>query len=493
MSNWVDRLVGHFSPAAGLIRHYQRQMLTRAYEGASRVDGWRPKRAGASANSDHAADAGELRSRSRSLYQNVPYVARGASSHTANVIGTGIVPRWIGDEAETYRKLWEAWAPMADADGRLDIYGIQDLVHAAAQRDGEVLIRIRTRRPDDGLPVPLQLQVLEIDWLDSSKMGVIAGETVVNGIAYDVLGKVAGYYLFDQHPGEWVNLRGRRADSRRVPAALIIHYFHPERPGQGRGFPRLAPVIARIRDFSLYEDAERNRKNLEARLGVLAMGDVASMAGPPLGAATGNGPSSQEPRSLGELPSGAVMQLPSATSVEVVQPQAVPGYVENAKLELHLIAAGAGWTYEMMTGDVREVNFSSARIRLLDYRREATREQWLCVIPLLVARIVGAFVDHCEMANLVRRRNVNVRYATPKFDYVNPADDVKADTAEVAAGLSSLSEKLRARGYEPQEVFEEISADFKKLEELGVMPYLLALQKGSPLDNPAAAAVPKSK
>jgi hypothetical protein len=59
-----------------------------------------------------------------------------------------------------------------------------------------------------------------------------------------------------------------------VPATSIIHYFTKERPGQGRGFPRIAPVISRVRDLSLYEDAEINRKNQESRLSVLASGDV---------------------------------------------------------------------------------------------------------------------------------------------------------------------------------------------------------------------------
>ena len=54
----LDRVFGWFSPAAALQRHRARTMLAaaRAYEGAARTDGWRVRRAGASANTDHAAD-----------------------------------------------------------------------------------------------------------------------------------------------------------------------------------------------------------------------------------------------------------------------------------------------------------------------------------------------------------------------------------------------------------------------------------------------------
>ena len=47
------------------------------------------------------------------------------------------------------------------------------------EQDGEVLIRLRARRLEDGLPVPLQIQVLEIDWLDSSKMGANGPNTII--------------------------------------------------------------------------------------------------------------------------------------------------------------------------------------------------------------------------------------------------------------------------------------------------------------------------
>lgn len=479
MSNLLDRIIGVISPDAGLRRRRAREQLQRAYEGASPKDGWRPKRGGASANADHAADGKALRMRARSLRQNVPYIAQGTRSHTANIIGTGITPRWLNSDA--LNQAWAEWGPQADADGRLDINGIIDLAHFTAQGDGECLIRIRPRRLTDGLRVPVQFQVLEIDWLDDSRVGTIEGYTVINGIAYDGLGKVAGYYLFDQHPGEVVSISRRRAGSSFVPASRIIHYFQPERPGQGRGFPRIAPVIARTRDLMLYEDAELHRKNLETRLAVIGSGNIGALA-------DGSGAEMvTDSRSLGELPSGGMMQVPTGTDLTVVQPNVAPGYAEYVKLQLHLITAGAGWTYEMATGDVREVNFSSARIRLLDYRREAEREQWLFVIPMLVAPIMRAFVNAAQLAGIVREADYNVRYATPKWDYVNPKDDVRSDLEEIAGGLGSFSEKLRRRGYEPEEVFQELASDIERLRELKILDVMLAMLKTRPADTASAA------
>jgi len=478
---FLDRAIGWLDPDRGLRRARSRALLARAYEGASAMDGWRPKRAGASANTDHAADARSLRIRSRSLEQNVPYIARGFAAHTANIIGTGIMPRWTGPEADTFNSLWSEHAQFADADGRLDVYGIMALAYHTSQRDGEVLVRLRSRRVEDGFPIPLQYQVLEIDWLDDSRLGRVDGYDVVNGIAYDALGRVMGYYLFDQHPGELISMKGRRSTSSFVPADRIIHYFNPSRPGQGRGFPRLAPSIAKTRDLALYEDAELHRKNLETRLSVIASGDVEGLGD----SSTVQNPT--DPKDMGALPSGQMIQAPAGSNITVVEPKAAPGYVEYVKMNLHLIVAGAGWTYEMCTGDVRETNFSSARIRLLDYRREAEHEQWLHVIPGLIAPMVRAAADACALANKVRRASYQVEYATPKWDYVNPKDDVQADREEIEGGLSSISEKLRRRGYKPDDVFKEMDDDFKKLKASGVLDILMMFKKGRALAGDGAA------
>lgn len=484
--NLLDRLLAYVAPDLGLRRIVARTALARAYEGASSRDGWRPRRAGASANTDHAADAASLRARSRALVQNVPYIRRGLDALVANIVGTGITPRSLAAAAATLDALWAQWAPLADADGRQDIYGLQATAYRAMEQDGEVLIRLRTRRPEDGLPVPLQLQVLEIDWLDTSKSGTHNANTIVNGIEYTPLGKVAAYWLWAQHPGEWSG-RSLRASSYPVPADRIIHLFAHERPGQGRGFPRLAPVIARVRDLQLYEDAELQRKNLETRLAVLASGDPANM---PLTESA----SAEEIRSTGELgtlASGGITQVPAGLNLTVVEPKPADGYVDYLRFNLHLVAAGMGITYEMLTGDMTGVNFSSARVALLEFRRSAEQTQWLTIIPRLCVPIWRAFVDAAILAGRTRVRDYAVDWSTPKWHYVNPEQDVKADLAEISGGLSSVSEKLRARGYKPELVFAELKSDFERLRADGTLDLLLQLQTGkteAAADGPARAS-----
>ena len=490
MPNILDRLVGLISPDAGLRRVRARELLTRAYEGASQRDGWKPKRAGASANTDHRADGATLRVRARSLYQNVPYITAGVEAWVANHIGTGIIPRSLAKNADVIDALYDAWGKKADADAIFDVNGLVAAAERAAYVDGECLVRLRPRLPSDGLPVPLQLQLLEIDWLDSAKGGNNGANTIVNGKEYDPLGRLVAYWLFDQHPGEQASVFKGRAASHPVPAERIIHYYAPVRPGQARGVSMLAPVIARVRDLMLYEDAELQRKNLETRLGVLASGDVETLS-----TAEQNATDVKQTGELGQLSSGGITRVPTGTNLTIVEPKAAPGYVDYVKYQLHLIASGMGVTYEMLTGDMREVNFSSARVRLLEFRRRAEQRQWLNTIPTLSNRIWEAFLDAAVLAGKLPRADYSVDWSTPKWDYVNPEQDVKADLAEISGGLSSISEKLRRRGYKPDLVFKEIKSDFDRLRADGTLDIFLQLQtnQAPQVPKPAAAATPAAR
>ena len=486
MPNILDRLVGWVSPEAGVARAFARSRLARAYEAASPRDPWRPRRPGASANADHQADARSVRTKARALAQNVPYIRAGLDGLSAATVGTGILPRATGREKDSINTLFDAWSKVCDADGRYDYNGMVKAAYAAMDLDGEVLVRLRARRPTDDLPVPLQLQLLEIDWIDDTRRGDANGNQIINGIEYDKLGAVAAYWLWDQHPGDSVSTRGRKMQSSRVPARNIIHLFNPERPGQGRGFSRLAPVISRVRDTQLYEDAELARKNLETRLSVLASGDMSQMENPAgMGDAGSGAPGGV--RDLGELGGGNIFGMAPGMNFTVVEPKAAPGYVDYIKWQLHIISAGIGVPYEMMTGDMTGVNFSSARVRLLDFRRAVQQMQWLVLIPKLLTPIHQAFIDAAYLAGNIKMRDMAVDFSPPKWDYVNPQQDVAADLAEIGAGLSTWSEKLRQRGYNPEVVAAEWKADFEKFKEAGVLDTMLFLMKGNLPTEPAAA------
>ena len=466
----VDRLVGYFSPAQGVRRQVAREMLVRAYEGASRADGWRPKRAGASSTADHAADARELRVRARSLVQNVPNVVSAVGAVLAARVGQGIVPVW---EDPGLAKRWREWVPHADYDGLLDFYGLQYKAERTRDVDGAVLIRKHIQRM--GSTVPLKLQLLEIDFLDVERGGVLAGgREIIRGIEFDKRGQRVAYYLFDRHPGDvgtWT--LGRSGSSKRVPAEEIIHYFDPERAGQQDGISRLAPIISKVRDLHTYGDSELQRKQLESRMGVLA--EMEAVGGPPpLPAETAG----QQPglMDLGDLAGGGIVGLPPGmTNPTFIEPKAVPGYGDYMKGGWKEVAAGYGCPYELMTGDLTEVNFSSSRVRMNQFRSEVESEQWRVTVPRLCAPIARWWLAAADLVASVPSGAPDPDWSTPKWSSPNPVQDVASDLSAIRGGLQSMSETIRRRGYDPETVYTELEADLRRLNESGILPLLAAM------------------
>ncbi len=485
----LDRAIGWFAPASGLRRALARNAIAkvRAYEGASVKDGWIPRRSGASANADHLADSRMLRARARSLVQNNPYAAKALNSLVANVIGEGIIPASRAADEKTklaLDALWQQWMPVADADGGTDFNGLEAQAYRAMEQDGEVLIRLRARRPADGLPVPLQIQLLEIDYLDSTKNGKgEAGGYIFSGVELDALGKVAAYWLYDAHPGD--NSRGLgNLQSKRYSADRIIHLFAPDRPGQARGITRFASVIARLRDLAIYEDAELSRKQNEALMSVFVSGDGADFAVQGLGESSLDRDNKAALGNLGTLQPGAIMAT-NGQSVTIAEPSAAPGYADYIRMQLYAVAAGTGVTYEMLTGDLSMVNFSSARVGVLEFRQGAEQRQWHVMIPRMLQPVWRAFVDAAVLAGKIPKPDYAVEWTTPKWDYVNPIQDVKSDIAEVTGGLASLSEKLRKRGYQPEAVFREMGEDYQRIKESGAIDMIRLLMSSGKSEDGA--------
>src|SRR3990170_8310261 len=93
---------------------------------------------------------------------------------------------------------------------------------------GEGLVRKRLRLPEDGLAIPFQIQVLEPDYLDTTKTAVKLPNKgwITGGVEFDAIGRRAAYWLFPEHPG---SERSTTITSQRVPAESVLHVYRQDR------------------------------------------------------------------------------------------------------------------------------------------------------------------------------------------------------------------------------------------------------------------------
>lgn len=464
--NTLDKLIGWVSPLSGVRRHQARAALAevRAFDAAAkgrRTAGW--KTPSTSANVENLASLVTLRDRSRDLARNNAWVKKALETWVGDAIGTGV--RSTLESDPVVGAAWTAWAGTAacDSDGLSDLYGLQALAARCAWESGEVLIRRRWRRPEDGLPVPLALQVLEPDHLDHTKTESLKnGGQILGGIEFDALGRRVAYWLYDMHPGEHYRL-GRTLEPRRVDAADVIHLFKRTRPGQVRGVPELAPIVLRARDLDDYEDAELTRKKVEACFSVFIKTDGGATSGVGSIGKDGDG------RATARLSPGMIKTLRPGEDVSFVSPTPTAGYAEFTRAQLRAMAAGSLVTYEAMSGDLSQVNYSSMRAGQLAYRRSVEAWQWLVFVPMFCQRIASWFIEAAELAGKrIPGAEHKVEWSTPRWEWIDPVKDMRGELLKIASGTQSFSELIRRQGNQPDAVINELKKDWERLSEAGI-------------------------
>jgi lambda family phage portal protein len=477
--NPIDTIVAYFAPNAGIRRAQARLALdhVRAYDAGRmgrRTAGWQTPSSSANVEVTQALE--RVRNRARDLVRNNEYAARAIDTLTANTVGTGITVK-VG----AMQKVWNRWVDQCDADGQLDFYGLQELAARTWYESGEVLIRRRLRRSQDGIEIPFQLQILEPDYL-ANKFEILGnGNVLIAGIEFNKLGQRIAYHLYKSHPGEVGVFNRTSMDLVRVPASEILHLYRKRRPQQARGMPQLAVSMMRMRDLSDYEDAELVRKKIEACFSVFVRSDDAGRA---IGTVGDDGDKRVE-----KMAPGMISYLKGAEEITFANPQANSAYGDYTGTQLHAIAVGAGITYEQLTGDLSQVNFSSMRAGRMEFNHLIDQAQWLTFIPMFLKPVVGWFGEIATLAGYPEGRAIEAKYTPPKRQYIDPVKEVTATKETIGAGLMSFSEALRERGYDPEEVWAELAEDIKRLAKLGISPDVVVSQKIKDMLNaPAPAA-----
>ena len=483
-TSWLESAIGVVSPSWALSRAKARLVLRQAakleekfrYEGARsgrRTDGWI---AGASdANVELMGALVWLRDRSRDLVRNNPYATKAIEELVGNTVGTGITPQAsTGNEAldRIIDAEWPYFAENCDPGKQMDIYGMQALTVRTMAESGESICRFRPRLAKDNLRIPLQLQILEADFLDHSRtMGTQNGH-VMQGVEFNQIGQRVAYWLYNFHPGGVLILNPKGGIlSQPVIADNVMHTYRVLRPGQVRGVPWLAPVMMALRDLDDYADAERVRKKIEACLAAIIETPGADFA---LGQTR---PDADTGQMFEELSPGMIARTKPGEEVKFLTPTAIGGYRDYKVTELQAISSGTGVPYEQIASDMSNTTYSSWRGGQLGFRNTIEGYRWLSLMPMHCNPVWKRFVDTLVLigkipAKLQSDTSINlygVQWTAPKWESVDPLKDAKAELQRIRTGTETLFEAIAANGGDPRNQLQQIARINKMLDDLGVV------------------------
>jgi len=351
-------------------------------------------------------------------------------------------------------------ADLADATGERDFPSIAKADMRAVWTAGDNLL---VKRPDGSL------LAFEADQIESPSGGEIGTKRVVLGVELDDLNRHLAYYVKPRRSRGDTGIVRLDEKAIRIPKEQVFFSAYRKRFHQTRGVPFLAAALGnfdRMEDYLDYEQLAAIANSMQGfqitknptsvdMAGVVANDDATTSG-------TFDKLQKMEPLQIFEMALGEEVKMIGAMR---------PGsnFVPYMMICARIVGVGVGYPLELMMLDFSQTNYSSARASLGEAQKSfkgwqnSSRKQ-TCT-PWYRWQISRGIAT----GELPAKPEVfNMRIQWPGCPYINPVDEAKGNEIQVNGRTKSLSECIRERGGEPEEVFAEIASDFQKLRELGV-------------------------
>ena len=249
------------------------------------------------------------------------------------------------------------------------------------------------------------------------------------------------------------------AESELVSADDVSHVFREDRAGQIRGITWFAPIIITFRDLDEYMDATLVKQKVAASFAAF----VTDIEVP----VDGNTADSKyvvsekiEPGAIEFLPQGKTITFPSPPSVNEFDP--------FTRTMLRALASGLGITYESLTSDYSQVNFSSGRMGWLEFNRNLESWRWNMLIPQFCEVVGKWFFEACEDRGL-KLNNAYFKHTPPAREMIDPNAEYNGLQKAVRNGFKTMPEAIRELGNDPEEQIAEIQEFNAQLDKAGIV------------------------
>jgi lambda family phage portal protein len=450
-----------------------------AARGSRLYPGWSSN---TSANAELHTSLHKLRNASRQLVRDSAYAKRAKKIVVDNVIGTGIgmqgevrstrdtLRQSVNDAIET---AWWDWcrAERCHTGGQMHFCDIERQAIGQVFEAGEVFIRLHYQ-PFGDSRIPLGLELIEAERIadDYAEPGPVNGANrVYSGIEVDQFYRPVAYWIRQMHPGEIRKDTQKEDRLERVPADQVIHLRLIDRWPQVRGEPWMHAVIRKLADIDGYTEAEI----VAARAASMYFGTIET---------------EEETAALGEEQEDGTYHLPLEPGmVEKLRPGEKLNFINpnrpNSALDpflrymLREMAAGVGTSYESLSRDYSQSNYSSSRLALIE-----DRDQWRAVQQWFIRSfrerlhrvwlqqaVLARAVDGISVADYTsnRERYELVSFKPRGWQWVDPTKEVEAYKEAVKAGFTTVADVIAETGggRDIEEVLKQRRRELDQMDE----------------------------
>jgi lambda family phage portal protein len=313
--------------------------------------------------------------------------------------------------------------------------------------------------------------MVEVDELDSDTMTPHnSGNKVVGGIEYNKWNKPVGYFI-RQYDLDGFTI----TEPIWVKADDVIFYFSKKRPSQIREMSDMAPTITRIRDVNEFMMSISVKQRIEACLSVFIKKSI------PTGGIgrSGAGAASAERTSYdGKMLSpGMIKELNAGDEVQVVNPSGQAADATSfTKLQQRLIGAGQGISYEAMSRDMSESNYSSARQGIIEDDLTCSAEREL--LAEVMDEIYETFVISAVLAGKLdipkfweegeKERYLSHDWIKAPKPWIDPVKESTANRTALETGQKTFKEIAGENGKDWRQQLDDMAEVIEYASGLGI-------------------------
>lgn len=317
------------------------------------------------------------------------------------------------------------------------------------------------------------------------------------GVQLDEHGAATGYWVRTSHPDDdylwgsgspdWVLVERETEWGRPV----MLHAFEAECAGQFRGSSPLAPILRKLKQMVRYDEAELQAAMVNAVLAafITSPGDHEALAEALTNSDTRdkfdelNAQRLMQYRSAPpRIPGGTANFLYPGDQVTLTNPgHPNSGFEPFFRAALRNVASTVGLTYEQLTMDWSQVNYSSARAALLEVWRGLTARKDM-VAAQFMNRIWRAWLEEAIDIGKVKlptkapsfHANIaawcRVDWIGPARGWVDPEKEAKAAALRLSGKFSNLERECAEQGIDWKSNARKLARQRRFFESLGLDP-----------------------
>lgn len=475
--NFLDKTILFINPKRGYERLAYREATERSYDSGNndrRNLGWNVVNATAEQTDSMQRDT--IRARARDLERNSDVAESVINAYERNVVGRGFklqakITDNNGNENENLNKqieeLFKEWQKPKNCDltGQQSFRELCTMAVRRIRVDGAIIfIKNYT---EDGI-VPFKLQAREIDELDTNLnwRNENNSNRVIGGIELDKYNKPVAYYFKEYTPDGYYT-----GDTTRIEADRVLYLYKKIRPSQVREMSQLSRTVGRIRDINEFVEAVSVKERVTACLSAFITKIDQSVGSIGRGRTQKDTKSGYDEQSLTP---GMIMELKPGEDVKAVNPSSSSSSAKDFIMsQLRLAGAGQGLSYESISRDMSQVNYSSARQGLLEDQK-SYREVQDFLIDHFLSEVYEEFLNAAILSNSIKIRDFYTKkskylkhiWISSGWGWIDPLKEVKANQSAIESNIDTLARVCAERGEDWREVIEQRAREEEYIKEL---------------------------